>query len=43
VRDQLPSPYQRSIVPSGFWNATSLFVSLSIQSSASGTGSRATR
>jgi hypothetical protein len=43
VRAQLPSPYQRSIVPSGCWNAISLSVSLSIQETASGTGSRATR
>jgi len=43
VRAQLPSPYQRSMVPSGCWKSISLCVSFSIQSKASGTGSRATR
>ncbi len=43
MRFQLPSPYQRSIVPSACWKSRRVRVSLSIHEMASGTGSRATR
>ena len=43
VRLKLPSPYQCSIWPLGFCIDSMTFISESIQSSASLTGSRATR